>query len=99
LWMFHTNAHRKGLGFEGDILLMKQIINIPCRMSSSKDYLINVHRITILKYKGLDCIIFYNKIGDFGVKVHFATMIDDGFTNILNHFGQFVSANVRMGIY
>src|SRR5690554_4441081 len=99
LWMFHPNTHGKGFGFDRNIFIIEQIVNISCRMPCGQNDLVDVHRFAILKYKRLDSIIFYNKVGDLGVKVDFSTMICDGFSNILNDFREFVGANMWMGIY
>ncbi len=103
--MFHTHSQRKGFGFYPDSPRMQESVNIAGGMACGqndgigKPFLCGIARgfgRNILCDYARDSVVFQDKIGDQPPEMYLATVVDNGFADILDHTGQFVGADMRV---
>ena len=95
--MFYPNAEGKWFGLDQDVFVVQQQVDVFGRMTCGENEVVSFETVARSTADGFHPLVFYGKINDPLVEMHFTASFDDLLPDVLDDAGQFVGANVWMG--
>jgi hypothetical protein len=96
--MLDADADGEGLAFEENVVAVEEFVNIARAVAGGEDDGIGLEGAAIGASDGTGVVLVDVDVGDFGVEVDFAAVVDDGVAEGFDDVGEEIGADVGVGI-
>ena len=98
LLMLHSYSHSKPLSFKCDTFVVKHLVDIPRRMSSSKHHCPTLVFCAVGSYNTFDCIILNYQMRHLRLKMYLTATIKDRLSHLLDNLRQTICADMWVSL-
>ena len=93
--MFYAYAHGESFTLECDVVAVKHLVYVACRMSSSEYHGVGAP-FSVCGFRAFYAVVFNDEFLNAFAKVNLAAAVKYGVSYILDYQRQFVASDVRM---